>query len=235
MQSDPQASRNGSPASPARRVSAELEDLRATCRKQARDISELRDMLITLGALTTNNAELFAVDRRHAGDSAAGPWKARLPLDACAPAAARGVVADVLAERVPASVLHDAVLLVSELTENSVRHSGVGPDGELVLRVRLHDAAVRIDVEDDGVTGVPALCEPAPDGGGLGLHIVQALSEAWGIERDIRPVVRVATKNATRAGMAMRMAAWKDASMAPQREESMISGAMPPPPMGAVW
>ena len=61
---------------------------------------------------------------------------------------------------------------------------GVGPDGELVLRVRLHDAAVRIDVEDDGVTGVPALCEPAPDGGGLGLHIVQALSEAWGIERD---------------------------------------------------
>ena len=184
MQSDPQASRNGSPSSSARRVSAELEDLRATCRKQARDITELRDMLITLGALTATDAELLAAEHRHAGDSATGPWKARLALNACAPAAARGVVADVLAERVPASVLHDAVLLVSELTDNSVRHSGVGPDGELVLRVRLHDAAVRIDVEDDGVTGVPALCEPAPDGGGLGLHIVQALSEAWGIERD---------------------------------------------------
>ena len=184
MQSDPQASRNGSPSSSARRVSAELEDLRATCRKQARDITELRDMLITLGALTANDAELLAADRRHARDSAAGPWKARLALNACAPAAARGVVADVFAELVPASVLHDAVLLVSELTDNSVRHSGVGPDGELVLRVRLHDAAVRIDIEDDGVTGVPALCEPAPDGGGLGLHIVQALSEAWGIERD---------------------------------------------------
>ena len=28
------------------------------------------------------------------------------------------------------------------------------------------------------------VCLLAPDGGGLGLHIVQALSEAWGIERD---------------------------------------------------
>ena len=96
-------------------------------------------------------------------------------------------MADVLAGRVPASVLHDAVLLVSELTGlRYYRHSGVGPDGELVLRVRLHDAAVRIDIEDDGVTGVPALCEPAHDGGGLGLHIVQALSEAWGIEQGHR-------------------------------------------------
>ncbi len=114
-----------------------------------------------------------------------------MALDADAPAASRALVADLLGERVPASVLHDALLLVSELTANSVQHSGVGPDGELVLRVRLLGASVRIDVEDLGVGGVLALHEPTPDGDGLGLHIVQALSEAWGMERDATVGTRV--------------------------------------------
>ena len=192
MQPDPQSSRNGSPTSSARHTSApaELDELRATCREQARDIAKLTETVSALTALA--NAELRADEpRRHAGDAAVGPWRAQLALDTYAPAAARAVVTDVLAERVPASVLHDAVLLASELACNSVRHSGVGPDGKLVLRVGLRDAAVRIDVEDDGVSGVIAPCEPAPDGGGLGLHIVQALSEAWGMERDAAAGTRV--------------------------------------------
>ena len=194
MQPDPQSSRNGSPTSSARHTSAraELDDLRATCREQARDIAKLTDKVSALTALAAANAELRAGEpRQHVGDTAVGPWQTRLALDTYAPAAARAVVNDVLAERVPASVLHDAVLLASELACNSVRHSGVGPDGRLVLRVGLRDAAVRIDVEDDGVSGVIAPCEPSPDGGGLGLHIVQALSEAWGMERDAAAGTRV--------------------------------------------
>ncbi len=137
-----------------------------------------------MSARAAADAEPRAGELRQSREAGVGPWMARVALDSGAPAAARGVVADVLAERVPASVLHDALLIVSELAANSVRHSGVGPDGELMLSVRLDDAAVCIEVHDRGVSGVPALRDPAPDGGGLGLHILQALSEAWGMERD---------------------------------------------------
>jgi len=45
----------------------------------------------------------------------------------------------------------------------------------------------------------------------------------------------LAVVQATSAGMATLMEAWKAASRAPQRLESMISGLMPPAPMGTVW
>jgi serine/threonine-protein kinase RsbW len=181
MQSDPQSSRDGRPPSSAQ---AELQELRETCRQQAHAIARLTETLTSV---------------RRSGGPAAGTWEARLVLDADAPAAARALVADVLGERVPASVLHDALLLASELTSNSVRHSGVGPEGVLVLRVRLCSASVLIDVHDLGVSGVPALHEPTPDGDGLGLHIVQALSEAWGMERDAAVGTRVWARIGTAA------------------------------------
>ena len=139
MQPDPQSSRNGSPTSSARHTSAraELDELRATCREQARDIAKLTETVSALTALAAADELRADEPRRHVGDAAVGPWQAQLALDTYAPAAARAVVTDVLAERVPASVLHDAVLLASELACNSVRHSGVGPPGPQVLRVRL--------------------------------------------------------------------------------------------------
>ena len=196
MQSDPQSSRDGILASSDRGTTAraELEQLRTTCRKQARDIAELTKMLNAMHALTATHAEPRADELEQHSDPALGRWEIHLALDAYAPAAARKIVSDLLADRVPASVLHDALLLVSELASNSVRHSGVGADGELVLRMRLRSAAVRIDVQDPGISGMLALREPAPDGAGLGLHILQALSQAWGIERDCRAGTRVWTQ-----------------------------------------
>jgi len=81
-------------------------------------------------------------------------------------------------------VLETALLLVSELVSNSVRHSGV-PEGEdVVVRVRLWQDGFRLEVEDPGRSGV--IAPKAPDvlrGGGMGLQLVQTLSERWGVTR----------------------------------------------------
>jgi anti-sigma regulatory factor (Ser/Thr protein kinase) len=103
-----------------------------------------------------------------------------LPLDAEAPAAARCMV-ERLGGRVPAQVLVDTRLVVSELVTNSVRHSGVST-GAVVVRVELTGAMVRIEVEDPGRVGV--IAARVPDlSGGFGLNLVQGLSERWGLER----------------------------------------------------
>ena len=182
MQSDPQSSRDGR-SSPS--AQAELQELRSTCRQQAHDHRQADE-----------DADLRPALRRPRGRDVGGPrWRStrtRRP-----PRARSWPTSWASASR--RSVLHDALLLVSELTSNSVRHSGIGPEGELVLRVRLLGASVLIDVQDLGVSGVPALHEPTPDGDGLGLHIVQALSEAWGMERDAAVGTRVWARIGTAA------------------------------------
>jgi len=85
--------------------------------------------------------------------------------------------------RIPASVLGDALLVVSELVTNSVRHSGA-PAGGVVLRVHLTKTMVRLEVEDRGRGPLVALRTPETDGqGGYGLNIVHEISERWGFER----------------------------------------------------
>jgi anti-sigma regulatory factor (Ser/Thr protein kinase) len=108
----------------------------------------------------------------------------RLVLDMHAPGAARSVVADCLGDRVASSVFHNAQLLMSELVTNSVRHSGMRTGAELIVSVDLTPRMVRLDVEDPGRGGTIAPQTPDSEtGGGFGLHLVQALSERWGMER----------------------------------------------------
>jgi anti-sigma regulatory factor (Ser/Thr protein kinase) len=120
---------------------------------------------------------------RQDGDGAARGGEAlevRLPLDVRAPGAARIVVGR-LRGRVPALVLEDALLVVSELVTNGVCHSGAC-DGAIVVRVELTGTMVRLEVEDPGRGGVVA--PRAPDlGGGFGLNLVQGVCERWGLER----------------------------------------------------
>jgi anti-sigma regulatory factor (Ser/Thr protein kinase) len=201
MRSDQTASANGrTPASSDDSGSALApEGLQAKCRRQAMAIDTLGEALSTFErgarALKAENSALRAENerlRRHrrfasrpdgrldGGD----PAEVAIPIGVQAPRVARSVIAQWLADHVAPSVLETALLLVSELVGNSVRHSGV-PEGEdVVVRVHLWRDGFRLEVEDPGRDGVIA---PQPQdllrGGGIGLHLVQTLSERWGVVR----------------------------------------------------
>jgi anti-sigma regulatory factor (Ser/Thr protein kinase) len=78
-----------------------------------------------------------------------------------------------------------AVLLVSELFGNSLRHSGSSAPGETVtVAVRAGDGVVRVEVTDRSGPGVPELDPAARDaGGGRGLQLVAGLAARWGWRR----------------------------------------------------
>jgi DNA-binding NarL/FixJ family response regulator len=75
-------------------------------------------------------------------------------------------------------LLDDALIVVSELAANAVTHAESG----CRIRLSLNDATLRIDVVDTGA-GTP---EPQPatwtEEHGRGLHLVDALTTAWGLE-----------------------------------------------------
>lgn len=192
---------NGSGPGEAARLGgrSELEVLRATCRRQRSVIDMLGEAVGALragaSALKAENAELRADNHRmrerrehHLGDSDVldHPQLTELSLspDVSAPATARGFVVRELSDHVGFPLLERAQLLASELTTNSVRHSGAPADAPLSFRVGVSTRMVRLEVQDPGRDGVIA---PRPadrhGGGGFGLNIVQALSERWGLER----------------------------------------------------
>jgi anti-sigma regulatory factor (Ser/Thr protein kinase) len=199
MQTEGDASTNGRGAvsSFGRRTRSEIEGLRLTTRRQASTIDSLGGMLSTFRAATSalraENAELLAANgrMREVVDCAPTATSAealertelRVAVDAHAPAASRTLIARWLTDRVPHSVLEHAQLVASELTTNSVRHSGARVGDILKFRLELWPAEVRIEVSDPGLGGP---VEPrAPDldnGGGFGLNLVQVLSQGWGME-----------------------------------------------------
>jgi anti-sigma regulatory factor (Ser/Thr protein kinase) len=76
----------------------------------------------------------------------------------------------------------DAVLLVSELFGNSVRHGGSGlPPETVMVVVTAGDGVVRVEVSDHSGPGAPL---PRPAGrdaeGGRRLGLVAALAARWG-------------------------------------------------------
>jgi anti-sigma regulatory factor (Ser/Thr protein kinase) len=185
-------------------ASAETDDLRAACRHQAHVIDALNGTVATLragaSALKTQNAELRAANdrlrrpgrERREVEAQVDPLEVRLPLDVHAPAAARAAVADALRDAVSTAVLDRARLLVSELTTNSVTHSGATAGDALVLRVECSTTRVRLEVEDCG-RGDSIAARPADvgRGGGFGLNLVPTLRERWGVERAVAGPTRV--------------------------------------------
>jgi anti-sigma regulatory factor (Ser/Thr protein kinase) len=75
------------------------------------------------------------------------------------------------------AVTADAVLVISELVTNALRH-GVG---DIVTRGALSDGEVRLSVTDSG-SELPGMLPIDPQRiGGVGLRIVDRLADRWGI------------------------------------------------------
>jgi anti-sigma regulatory factor (Ser/Thr protein kinase) len=104
-----------------------------------------------------------------------------------APTRARGAVSQWLldhrSDRVRVEV---ALLLVTELVTNSLRHARIAAGDALVLNGRVDDAILRLELWDAGTDGTVARRTRVRDDeiGGFGLDLVAQLSSAWGVERD---------------------------------------------------
>jgi serine/threonine-protein kinase RsbW len=186
--------------------SSEVEELRATSRRQVMALDTLSEAVSNFQraakALKAENAELRADNERmrlqftglqskrrvEMGE----PLEVVLPADVSAPGAARHVVARYLGDLVSPSVFDNAQLLISELVTNSVRHSGAVAGDQLTVRVDLAQTWCRVEVEDAGHDGVIAPRRPdRAQGSGMGLNLVQTLSERWGLERACEGGTRV--------------------------------------------
>jgi anti-sigma regulatory factor (Ser/Thr protein kinase) len=113
-----------------------------------------------------------------------GPTRIELALPA-SPASVcigRRLAAHTLAQwMVPGKPAEDAVLIVSELLTNAIRHGA--PPLRLRLRLRLRRGGQELAIEvDDGDRGAaPHKRDASPDAvGGRGLGIVATLSRRWG-------------------------------------------------------
>lgn len=72
-----------------------------------------------------------------------------------------------------------AMLIVSELVTNAIKH---GPGGPVTLRMQRHDGAVRGEVTDQGNGRIEVRQDREPGSGGFGLGLVDALSDRWGLD-----------------------------------------------------
>ena len=82
------------------------------------------------------------------------------------------------------SLVDEAVLLVSEIVTNAVRHAKLDANDAIEVRVRGSDSLLRVDVIDPG-PGFDRDRLQAPNGqGGWGIWLIERLSTRWGVERD---------------------------------------------------
>ncbi|MGW2486981.1 ATP-binding protein [Streptomyces sp. NPDC001606] len=104
----------------------------------------------------------------------------------------RGLAEEVAhARHFVASLLHeqgsaeDAVLVVSELATNAVRHTRSGAAGGcFYVIVGFRSDLIRIEVVDQGGEGEPHLCDAAEqEEGGRGLLLIAGCAKNWGVKQ----------------------------------------------------
>jgi anti-sigma regulatory factor (Ser/Thr protein kinase) len=85
----------------------------------------------------------------------------------------------------PDPMLDDALLLVSELVTNSIRHAGLHPDDPIRVCAGMSGGRFRVDVIDGSRVRPPirmaGAIRPAPGAeSGWGLYLVEQLAARWG-------------------------------------------------------
>lgn len=107
-----------------------------------------------------------------------------LPPRTTAPKLARATVSTAIGSVRP-EVVEQIELLTSEVVTNAIRHARADPLAEVILRVDASNDHVRVEVLNPGPSFDPPV-PSAPDmsGTGLGLFLVDALADAWGVDRE---------------------------------------------------
>jgi serine/threonine-protein kinase RsbW len=86
---------------------------------------------------------------------------------------------------VPEGVRQDAMLVISELVSNAVKHGAPMSDGQIRVSWTIDEDCLRIEVTDGGAATRP---NPAVATvfalGGRGLDIVRMISLQWGVTQD---------------------------------------------------
>ena len=93
-----------------------------------------------------------------------------------APGLARQAVRDCGADW-PEETLRVALIVVSELVTNALRHG----EGMITVAIETRSQAVAIAVSDHGSRGLTMLNRPPDADEGRGLGVVEKLSTAWGV------------------------------------------------------
>ena len=101
-----------------------------------------------------------------------------LPLESTSPAAARRFVERSGCQAHGGAVLDDALLVISELVTNAVRHGGP----PIVLAVDCDGAALHVRVRDGGPTLPTPRTAGADAESGRGMSLIDLLSSTWGVD-----------------------------------------------------
>ena len=79
----------------------------------------------------------------------------------------------------------DAMLVLSELVSNAVKHASPLPSGEITVRWLVRDDALHIEITDGGAVTRPHASAAALSSlGGRGLDIVRTVSSQWGVTEE---------------------------------------------------
>jgi anti-sigma regulatory factor (Ser/Thr protein kinase) len=96
--------------------------------------------------------------------------------------ARRRLGADLRAHGVPEATAGDAILVLSELLSNAIRHARPLPGGQVRVSWSLQGGTVEVAVSDGGSPTRPRHVRRSMSAlGGRGLAIVEHLSSCWGV------------------------------------------------------
>jgi anti-sigma regulatory factor (Ser/Thr protein kinase) len=107
----------------------------------------------------------------------------------CAPAsvavARQRLTADLAAAGIVRAAVGDAVLVVSELLSNAIRHARPLPGASLQVAWAVDNGSIEVAVSDGGAPTRPHIAHASMSSlGGRGLDIVDYLARTWGVRSD---------------------------------------------------